>query len=92
MRDGTVPAAAAWLPCSPAVLAAGATAGRSDRGLQADDPVARSSGAGERISMPPMYEDAQTEGMRRSETRYRRLFETAKDGILIVDATGGRII
>jgi PAS domain S-box-containing protein len=27
-----------------------------------------------------------------SETRYRRLFETAKDGILIVDATSGYIV
>jgi PAS domain S-box-containing protein len=27
-----------------------------------------------------------------SETRYRRLFETAKDGILILDASSGRIV
>ncbi len=30
--------------------------------------------------------------LRASETRYRRLFETAKDGILILDATSGGIV
>ena len=30
--------------------------------------------------------------LRASETRYRRLFETAKDGILILDAASGRIV
>ncbi len=33
-------------------------------------------------------EDAQ----QRSELRYRRLFESAKDGILILDANSGQII
>ena len=31
------------------------------------------------------------EALRDSETRYRRLFETAKDGILILDAASGQI-
>jgi PAS domain S-box-containing protein len=30
--------------------------------------------------------------LRASETRYRRLFETAKDGILILDAASGKIV
>jgi two-component system cell cycle sensor histidine kinase/response regulator CckA len=30
--------------------------------------------------------------LRDSEARYRRLFETAQDGILIIDATSGRIV
>jgi len=32
------------------------------------------------------------EALRDSETRYRRLFETAKDGILLLDAESGKII
>jgi PAS domain S-box-containing protein len=32
-----------------------------------------------------------TEALRLSELRYRRLFETAQDGILILDATSGKI-
>ncbi len=32
------------------------------------------------------------EKLRDSETRYRRLFESAKDGILIIDAESGRIV
>jgi PAS domain S-box-containing protein len=32
------------------------------------------------------------EAMQRSERRYRRLFETAKDGILILDADSGRVL
>ena len=32
------------------------------------------------------------EALHRSEMRYRRLFESAKDGILIVDAADGRVI
>jgi PAS domain-containing protein len=31
------------------------------------------------------------EGLKISETRYRRLFETAQDGILILDAKTGQI-
>src|SRR4029078_2254973 len=37
-------------------------------------------------------EDYWTEAMRISELRYRRLFETAQDGILILDANSGEII
>lgn len=35
---------------------------------------------------------AADETIRRSEIRYRRLFQTAKDGILILDANNGKII
>ena len=39
-----------------------------------------------------MTEQKQTvEDLKDSETRYRRLFETAKDGILILDAVSGKI-
>jgi len=31
------------------------------------------------------------DALRDSETRYRRLFETAKDGILLLDAASGQI-
>ena len=34
----------------------------------------------------------QTESLQFSELRYRRLFETAKDGILILDANTGKIL
>ncbi|PZR79503.1 MAG: hypothetical protein DLM52_00890, partial [Chthoniobacterales bacterium] len=37
-------------------------------------------------------EDAQTLALRKSELRYRRLFETAQDGILILDGTTGEIM
>jgi len=37
-------------------------------------------------------EDYWTEAMRISELRYRRLFETAQDGILILDANSGEIM
>jgi PAS domain S-box-containing protein len=37
-------------------------------------------------------EDYWTEGLRLSELRYRRLFETAQDGILILDANSGEIM
>jgi len=36
--------------------------------------------------------DQKEEALRLSEIKYRRLFETAKDGILIIDAETGRII
>ena len=32
------------------------------------------------------------DALRDSEARYRRLFETAKDGILLLDADSGQII
>ena len=32
------------------------------------------------------------EDLRASETRYRRLFESAKDGILILDAATGQVV
>ncbi len=37
-------------------------------------------------------EDSQTRALRKSELRYRRLFETAQDGILILDGTTGEIM
>ena len=37
-------------------------------------------------------EDYWTEALRLSELRYRRLFETAQDGILILDANSGEIM
>ena len=37
-------------------------------------------------------DDQSTEALRISELRYRRLFETAQDGILILDAESGQII
>jgi PAS domain S-box-containing protein len=37
-------------------------------------------------------EDQWTKALRRSELRYRRLFETAQDGILILDAESGEIV
>ncbi|MCE9558580.1 MAG: PAS domain S-box protein [Armatimonadetes bacterium] len=36
-------------------------------------------------------QSAVEEALRESETRYRRLFQTAKDGILILDANSGKI-
>ena len=36
-------------------------------------------------------EERSTDALQASEVRYRRLFETAKDGILILDADSGRI-
>src|SRR5438874_2046267 len=37
-------------------------------------------------------EDTQLAALHTSEVRYRRLFETAKDGILILDALTGKIL
>ena len=41
---------------------------------------------------PQSREDFWTEALRISELRYRRLFETAQDGILILDANSGEIM
>jgi PAS domain S-box-containing protein len=41
---------------------------------------------------PQSREDYWTEAVRISELRYRRLFETAQDGILILDANSGEIM
>ena len=40
----------------------------------------------------PSREELRAEALRISELRYRRLFETAQDGILILDANSGEII
>jgi len=40
----------------------------------------------------PQNLDAAAKALRASELRYRRLFESAKDGILILDAETGRIV
>jgi PAS domain S-box-containing protein len=42
--------------------------------------------------MTQTHLNAADDALRRSEVRYRRLFQTAKDGILIVDARTGTII
>lgn len=55
---------------------------------------------GERRVRPPVDREESTAGLERyggtnvrhTEMRYRRLFETAHDGILIVDASTGRIL
>ncbi|HYY12883.1 MAG TPA: PAS domain-containing protein, partial [Chthoniobacterales bacterium] len=41
---------------------------------------------------PEPRERAIDEALRKSEVRYRRLFETAQDGILILDAKTGAIV
>ena len=41
---------------------------------------------------PRAKEDRWTRALRRSELRYRRLFEAAQDGILILDAESGEIM
>jgi formate hydrogenlyase transcriptional activator len=38
------------------------------------------------------YEDKTDEALKVSETRYRRLFETAQDGIILLDADTGQIL
>jgi len=63
------------------------------RPAELEDKLAnRSSGKGEE---PPECAIAERErieeALKASEVRYRRLFETAKDGILILDAETGRI-
>ena len=39
----------------------------------------------------PQHEETMQEALRNSEVRYRRLFEAAQDGILILDASTGQI-
>ena len=52
----------------------------------------RSSGKGGELPERDMTERKRIEdALKASEVRYRRLFETAKDGILILDADSGRI-
>jgi PAS domain S-box-containing protein len=52
----------------------------------------RSSGKGRGLPKGGFFEpDRIEESLKVSEIRYRRLFETAKDGILILDADTGRI-
>jgi PAS domain S-box-containing protein len=45
----------------------------------------------ERANTRRVRAETQTEALRASELSYRRLFEAAKDGILILDATTGRV-
>ncbi len=45
----------------------------------------------DRSLISPGYNRAE-ESLRLSETRYRRLFETAQDGILILDAASGQVV
>ena len=40
----------------------------------------------------PIDEKTATKALRASELRYRRLFESARDGILILDAKTGRVV
>lgn len=42
-------------------------------------------------TVPPEFPDAAWGAMRDSETRYRRLFEAAQDGILLINAESGQI-
>ena len=52
----------------------------------------RPSGRGGELAGTEITERKRTEdALKASEIRYRRLFETAKDGILILDADTGRI-
>lgn len=54
--------------------------------------AARSKGGAPSSPVPdPAHRTRVEEALKASETRYRRLFETAKDGILILDADTGRI-
>ncbi|MGD1030330.1 MAG: PAS domain-containing protein, partial [Opitutaceae bacterium] len=43
------------------------------------------------MNSTPENEKSIREALRDSEVRYRRLFETAQDGILLLDAGTGRI-
>jgi PAS domain S-box-containing protein len=56
--------------------------------LETEHPSAATGQAGKRAeAAEKLYEEA----LQISETRYRRLFETAKDGILLLDADTGQI-
>jgi len=57
-----------------------------------DKLASRPSGKGEELPESVIAERKRIEdALKASEVRYRRLFETAKDGILILDADTGRI-
>src|SRR5262245_55908088 len=51
----------------------------------------RSPGRGGRSGAQIAVDAAEESALRKSEARYRRLFESARDGILILDAESGRI-
>src|SRR4030066_219915 len=57
-----------------------------------DNLASRPSGKGEELPESAIAEPKRIEHeLKASEVRYRRLFETAKDGILLLDADTGRI-
>src|SRR4030065_2603733 len=57
-----------------------------------DKLASRPSGKGEELPESVIAERKRVEdALKASEVRYRRLFETAKDGILLLDADTGRI-
>ncbi|MBM2827824.1 MAG: Signal transduction histidine kinase [Actinobacteria bacterium] len=65
---------------------------RARRAEREDKSANRPSGKGEEPPERAIAErDRIEEALKISEVRYRRLFETAKDGILILDAETGRI-
>jgi PAS domain S-box-containing protein len=63
------------------------TAGNPER-PDAGDDVPRPDWAG---SAHAAEDERSLEQLKESETRYRRLFETAQDGILLLDASTGQI-
>ena len=65
---------------------------RARRAKLEDKPANRPSGNGGELPESEIAERKRVQdAMKVSEIRYRRLFETAKDGILILDADTGRI-